>query len=1689
LLSEANTLSGTTYSWTVSGASNVSGASAGAGSVISQVLSSTDGVTQGTVDYNITATRNGCSQAIPTTITVTVNPNPALTIDNSDSLICSGDATDITLSSPTDNEEIELTDVKYNGVTVTSGLPLVSGTMFLDGGAIAETLENGTDDAIDVEYEFTIRTTTAVSCPVVEAPQRIMVRVWPRPMMNTSNTATEICSGSQTNIELSSTVTDALIKLESISFVTGVPGDVTGYSSAGTLFTAGTTISDYLVNVTNSPVTIRYSFSVSVAGSGCDDGVGLFTEVVTVNPNPSFTINNMTPEICSGGAVNITLNSTSAGHQINLVSVDYAGGDVTGGSAAGPYFDPANNQITESLTNSYPTTKEVIYTFNVTTPGTSPQCPLVTTNKSTTVIVRPDPTFTVVDNDLDGEICSGEATNIDISSPVTNAVITLTNITVTPNSAGLSGLPSVGSTYLTGSKLSNTITNLTNQIQTINYEFHVSVGVCSNPVPQNIIVVVNPTPSVTLGVAAQTICNGSFTDIDLAYTPSAVSGTTFSWTVDETSNVNNGSADTGGPTTATIAQQLFNSSNTVGTATYTITPIANGCNGISKAIIVTVNPTPTIDTSGDEVRCSGETTDIELTNPNNVSGTTFRWIVLSNTNNVAGALSGTGTTITQDLLIDPGNGQGSVVYRITPSKDGCDGLFTDVEVTVNPVPLVNAGFDYALCEDGALILTSSVSGAASLANWTGGNNPTGFSKNPVINKETITYAFNATDIEAGSVLFTLETNDPDGVGPCSSASDQILVKINKLPVVSFYYGILNLDSIAELDPAIPLLPSPSGGVFTGDGVAPGPIFDPLIAVKNADNFVTYSFTDANGCSNQITNSIFVKGAPTIPPQNETAICYNGGLEILPQLLFPDLGVWSGTGVIPAGGGNFAFDPIVAGVGRHVLTFNIVINGSRGTTTKTIIVTPSAVANFDALNFCETDPIQFKNNSSIDSKVFSSSIVSYDWNFGDETRSSSANPSKLYSGFGDRKVTLKLITESIVPLNGDSRNVETCFAEVSKVVSIGAKPEAEFDWDGVCIDASGRSTTQFDDITKDVFPPTYIIDTYTWDFGDATTITGKAADPIIGSANTSGKFDRPLHVYSKDGVFNVTMAVVTTQGCKSEFTQKIGILPFGGSIFPYFEDFEKPDHGWIAEAFQARNSPTTVASDPRYIPSDTSWILTRPTGANISSASSGTLAWWTGHNQREQISKPFDTYYRNENSVVNGPCYDLTLLKRPMISVDYYSDAEKNLDGVVLQYSTDGGSTWKVIGNDGQGINWYNGRSILGSPGNGENFENFGWTEKQGGWKNARFNLDMIPERARSKVRIRFAFGTNDGNAPLITHDGFAFDNVFVGEKPRNVVVENFINNSSAAALNANDELSNLFVAENLDRKGAPDFRLLQYHTNFPGLDTLYNHNPEHQDARNYYYNNSKVPFAVIDGRLGNFIDGTFAGSPDEIDTVAIDRRALTDPEFTITLDTLTTTVDSVNVSVTLKANIDYPDPVIMQVALVDDGMDRFRNVFKKGLFGREGVTIVEPWLQSGPAKTFIARNSIDIPISREDSLSVIAYVFNKKTRVILQSKYLKLANKRMSVITGINSESIHLKLYPNPSAGISYLSSSSVESGSWQLIDQRGVVVSRGYLRKESELNPAEIDVTGLANGLYIMKVVLDNNQVKYTKLIVNNQK
>lgn len=209
-----------------------------------------------------------------------------------------------------------------------------------------------------------------------------------------------------------------------------------------------------------------------------------------------------------------------------------------------------------------------------------------------------------------------------------------------------------------------------------------------------------------------------------------------------------------------------------------------------------------------------------------------------------------------------------------------------------------------------------------------------------------------------------------------------------------------------------------------------------------------------------------------------------------------------------------------------------------------------------------------------------------------------------------------------------------------------------------------------------------------------------------------------------------------------------------SSFPYIENFEASDGGWVT------GSSTTVASDWE-------WGTPSPTvKAVITSAASGSKCWIAGG-----LAK--NAYNDGERSWLRSPCFNISSLINPRIAFKVFWETERRYDGAGFQYSTDGGSSWITLGTINSnstctGTNWFNYDPInfLAGPGWSGNIQPTTGSCQggggSGGWLAASHSLSAIAGASTVQFRFTFAAGTTCN-----VYDGFAVDDIEVGETPPN----------------------------------------------------------------------------------------------------------------------------------------------------------------------------------------------------------------------------------------------------------------------------------------------------------------------------------
>ena len=319
-----------------------------------------------------------------------------------------------------------------------------------------------------------------------------------------------------------------------------------------------------------------------------------------------------------------------------------------------------------------------------------------------------------------------------------------------------------------------------------------------------------------------------------------------------------------------IAGATSNTYNASASGVYNMTKTnANGCtDSAATGITVTVNPLPpvTISLAAASI-CAGDSIQLFGT-----TGVSHQWYMDGQP--IAGA--------TNDAYTVTMTG---VYNMIMTDANGCsDSAAAGTPVMVNPLPVVDLGQDTTTCGT-PVMLDAGNPGATYL--WCDGSTT-----------QTV-----VLPVSTSCAVLVTDTNG------CTS-SDTINVTINALPTVT---ASALTDSLCLNDPPVPLSGSPMGGTFTGPGTS-GITFTPSSAGAGSHDIV-YMYTDGNGCSNSDTVTIVVSTEPVATiSASSTTVCVDDANATLTGS--PAGGTFGGPGV-----SGSSFDPSVAGVGTHNLTYS------------------------------------------------------------------------------------------------------------------------------------------------------------------------------------------------------------------------------------------------------------------------------------------------------------------------------------------------------------------------------------------------------------------------------------------------------------------------------------------------------------------------------------------------------------------------------------------------------------------------------------------------------------------------------------------------------------------------------------------------------------------------------------------------
>ena len=719
-----------TYTWSTS-----TGLSATTGASVTANPSTT-------TTYNVTGTTTATGCQNTTTITVTVNPLPAVTTSNNVS-ICIGSSTTLTAGGANTYSWLPST-----GLSATTGSSVIA------------------NPTVTTTYTVT-GTRTNTGC---QNTATVTVTVNALPVVTVSPTSPSICFGGSTTLTAGGANTYTWLPTLNLSpstgtTVTATPTTTTTYTVTGTDVNgckdnATSTVTVNPLPTITGPNIVCQNFNITLVGSGTPAAV-----------NPWVSLNTTVATISSTGVVTgLAVGTTTITYTDNLgcqktfnVTVKRTPSISLGATVSPNNCTNPNGSITiTGIIASAINTLSYVYTTSTTSSNVT--IPIASSNTSTsytiTNIAAGTYNFTLAYNGC----TSPNITQVLTAPSSTQTPIASNDTTIcsggTLNFAVLNPAPGNSTVYTWSGPAGFSLTN-TSSVSIPNtsianagwYLVTATQNQCTS-IPDSIYATINPLPTKP-GVRDTTYCqNATPQSIFSLVSPSA--GNTITWY-----NVNGTIAATAPtPSTATVTPPLIK---------YLVsqTNTSTGCVSPKDTIRITVNPTPVIANQNITI-CSGFNFKVKPTAV--PQGTQYTW--LNPVSSPVGVVTGGSASALPidsiaQLLFNNSNAPATLTYTVFPKTGNCAGNAFNIIVTVNPNPIINVD-SQTICHQSSATLTAN---GATNYSWTPS---TGLS---ATTGSSVTASPTNTGQTQTNILYTIIGSFATG---CSDTAYS-LVKINPIP--------------------------------------------------------------------------------------------------------------------------------------------------------------------------------------------------------------------------------------------------------------------------------------------------------------------------------------------------------------------------------------------------------------------------------------------------------------------------------------------------------------------------------------------------------------------------------------------------------------------------------------------------------------------------------------------------------------------------------------------------------------------------------------------------------------------------------------------------------------------------------------------------------------------------------------------
>ena len=440
------------------------------------------------------------------------------------------------------------------------------------GNISALTLTNTTTEAQTTTITVTpTYTNNGEDC--VGAPVTFTITVYPKVVMNTPDNQVVCHNTAMTAVTFGTTLTDGSMSYAWTSSNANVGGLTPG---------TGNMPAATLTNTTTQTQTTTISVTPTYTNNGISCVGDPVTFTITVNPKVVMeTPGNQT--ICHNSAIT-AINFTTS---ITDGSMSYAWTSDNTNIGNLPASGTGN---IGALTLTNTTTTAQTANIQVTPTYTNNGISCVGDPVTFTITVNPKVVMNTPDNQT---ICDREEiAPVNFTTTITDGSMTY-NWT-SSNTTTITGLTSPGTGNIPATALTNTEATVQTTTITVTPTY-TNGGVSCDGDPVTFTITVKPSATGMENLTAYIKCNGdAFTATPTATSTGKIpAGTQYTWTVTPNTNVT-GYSDQTTPVDAPISQNLTNTSNTLQTVVYNVTPVTDGCNGETFTISVDVEPTPVL---------------------------------------------------------------------------------------------------------------------------------------------------------------------------------------------------------------------------------------------------------------------------------------------------------------------------------------------------------------------------------------------------------------------------------------------------------------------------------------------------------------------------------------------------------------------------------------------------------------------------------------------------------------------------------------------------------------------------------------------------------------------------------------------------------------------------------------------------------------------------------------------------------------------------------------------------------------------------------------------------------------------------------------------------------------------------------------------------------------------------------------